>query len=298
MKLPPNKRYLVHIAGLALLGASLWFLGQEFAKNWSNIDNWRPSQADLAVLATLSLFYGGSLFILAEGWHRIIDGFGNEPRRRTYLSFTSSQIARYIPGNVAHLLGRAIWLRGGALSDGALARATAIEISVTPVGAICALILLGPVLLTQRLEFTTATSIGAAVLLAGMMYLLFKSLMRLGGRVEYWMRRLWAPVVLSTVFLLLFGLIFATLCTLVGDQPVIFAVAAAIAAWIAGYITPGAPGGLGVREAVLVALLSGSAPMETILLASVLFRIVTTIGEVSCFLAGVLAARCIGRCRA
>ena len=80
MKLPPEKRHVVQLAGLLLLAASLWFLGHEFAKNWSSIGAWRPTQGVLAVLAMLSLCYGASLFILAESWHRIIDGFGHMNR--------------------------------------------------------------------------------------------------------------------------------------------------------------------------------------------------------------------------
>jgi hypothetical protein len=38
-------------------------------------------------------------------------------------------------------------------------------------------------------------------------------------------------------------------------QPVGAVVAAASAAWVVGYLTPGAPGGVGVREAVFVLML-------------------------------------------
>jgi uncharacterized membrane protein YbhN (UPF0104 family) len=42
---------------------------------------------------------------------------------------------------------------------------------------------------------------------------------------------------------------------------------------------PGAPGGLGVREAALVTLLGATLGQSTVLLAAVMFRIITTLGD-------------------
>ena len=62
-------------------------------------------------------------------------------------------------------------------------------------------------------------------------------------------------------------------------------------AWIAGFVTPGAPGGLGVREAVLLsALIPVYGPAAAVGMAIVL-RIVTTLGDGAAFLVGVLLRR-------
>ena len=42
---------------------------------------------------------------------------------------------------------------------------------------------------------------------------------------------------------------------------------------------PGAPGGLGIREAALVALLGATVGESTVLLAAVMFRMITTLGD-------------------
>jgi hypothetical protein len=63
------------------------------------------------------------------------------------------------------------------------------------------------------------------------------------------------------------------------------------AAWLAGYVVPGAPGGLGVREAVFVLLSNGIyQPHEALLLIAVI-RLIAVFGEVLCYL---LAARLSG----
>jgi len=46
-------------------------------------------------------------------------------------------------------------------------------------------------------------------------------------------------------------------------------------AWIAGYVIPGAPAGLGVREAVLTAFLSPHIEIGIVISAALLWRVVS-----------------------
>ena len=61
-----------------------------------------------------------------------------------------------------------------------------------------------------------------------------------------------------------------------GDMAVV--VSSYIAAWLIGMITPGAPAGVGVREAILLFLLSMFSPAN-VLIAIVYSRIVTVLGD-------------------
>jgi hypothetical protein len=59
-------------------------------------------------------------------------------------------------------------------------------------------------------------------------------------------------------------------------------------AWVVGFVTPGAPGGLGVREGLMLLML---APVFTAASASVLviaLRVATTLGDVLILAAGFL----------
>jgi glycosyltransferase 2 family protein len=55
-------------------------------------------------------------------------------------------------------------------------------------------------------------------------------------------------------------------------------------AWVAGFFTPGAPAGLGVREVIMLGMLSASYPGSSALLVIVCFRLVTILGDSMCFL--------------
>ncbi|QQA42037.1 hypothetical protein [Pelagovum pacificum] len=276
-------------AGYVVVAAALWFLARQFAEDWPTIAAWRPGPAVVGAFITLGVVYGAVLFLLAESWHRIVGLFGAEGRQRTYRSYTATQIARYIPGNVMHIVGRALWLRGGRLTDGAIARATGLELLVTPVGAVVALALMLPFARLEGLPLLDGArpliAVGSVALIGGLL------LMSRIGPVAKRFAALTAPVLLATGFMLLLGLIFAMIVNLVGSAPVLLAAAVALTGWIVGYATPGAPGGLGSREAVVVALLGAIGAGESAVLIAILFRLVTTLGELTCFATGALVWR-------
>lgn len=58
--------------------------------------------------------------------------------------------------------------------------------------------------------------------------------------------------------------------------------------WLIGFISPGAPGGLGVREIIVLKLLSPLIPISVIGSASILFRILCISGDLLSFIIGKL----------
>ena len=64
----------------------------------------------------------------------------------------------------------------------------------------------------------------------------------------------------------------------IGNLPII--VCAQVFAWMGGFITPGAPGGLGVREALLTMILSDILPADIIIAGVLIFRLITLFGEI------------------
>jgi len=99
---------------------------------------------------------------------------------------------------------------------------------------------------------------------------------------------LWPVGLLYLAFFLIGGLVLLIVCEVVLDTPVDFGYWPAIfslfaVGWTAGVITPGAPSGLGVREAVLIVGLSPVAsPADAVLIAGVL-RVLTVSGDVLFF---------------
>lgn len=59
-------------------------------------------------------------------------------------------------------------------------------------------------------------------------------------------------------------------------------------AWVAGFVVPGSPGGIGVREAVLVTALAPLLGAGAALGLAVLFRVVAIAGDAVAFALGLL----------
>lgn len=58
--------------------------------------------------------------------------------------------------------------------------------------------------------------------------------------------------------------------------------------WVLGYVTPGAPGGIGVRESILIILLSPYFGYTNTFLVAMLSRIITILGEIFAYYYGSL----------
>ena len=65
--------------------------------------------------------------------------------------------------------------------------------------------------------------------------------------------------------------------------------------WVLGFITPGSPGGIGVREALLVAFLSPIYGNIMAVWLSIMLRIITTIGDGVAFLIGLTLMPIVSR---
>lgn len=280
-------------AGRILLVVSLTFVAWELSHHWTAISLWQPTSSTLLWLTGLAVAYAVSLWLLVEGWHQIITVFAPEKRIRTYPSFAITQIAKYLPGNIAHLIGRGLYLKGGKISASQIVKATIAEMAIIPLGALVWILLAGsagnqalealnlPNFAWPIMAFVLATALAAFALYC-------TRSPALNGQQ---LRCLIFAALLSILFMLALGLIYAATFGLVGVGQTSDLVVVAIAAWLAGFLTPGAPGGIGIREATLLVLLGHLELDSSVLLSAALFRIVTVSGDFLLFTASWIAYR-------
>jgi hypothetical protein len=90
---------------------------------------------------------------------------------------------------------------------------------------------------------------------------------------------------MEVLFLAFSGGMFAALLALIGGdseihlQTWLLIGGAYIIAWLAGFVTPGAPAGVGIREMVLLLLLKGYIVETDLLMAVLLGRLITVVGD-------------------
>lgn len=292
---------LLGIAKLAIsvaaVIASALFLIAAFRGSWRELGTIAAHEGIFATVFLLSIGYGGAYFLLAVAWHRILGQMAriDVPFGASAYVYCLANIAKYVPGSVFHFAGRQLLGARVGWKQADIARATVLEIgaNVTAVAAIIALaIAFSPDLVPDDLISTfwwlsampvrTAALVLLAFGIAG-----FAVLSRTGPflrAVGVNGSTVWRVLALNFMFFLSNGALAMLLAAQVAGNTEIplqtFGVAYLIA-WLAGFIIPGAPGGIGVRESVLVLLLAGHAGGEAAGLAlGIGMRAVTILGDV------------------
>ena len=271
---------------------SLAYVGYVAARNLTALsDSHVPVQA-IATAAALAAAYAIALLILAENWHRLVAISGTRPpaRTRTCRIFTDTQLAKYLPGNVLHIVTRHLRLKDDALTHGVLARAFLFETAALVLGAaILAVAVLSaapprggaPATLWADLATLSQFGMGGITLLVVAL-----GLATVRGPSAAALRTFVISLAMTATFFAVSGGSFYLICASVAPQPEPALIGFAAIAWIAGFVVPGAPGGLGPREAVLLTLAAPSLGEPAALLAIALYRCTTLFGDVICFVLG------------
>lgn len=300
--MPPRLKRALQWAGSALAlaagGTVLWKLGSQAGQLPPG-----ALRSALPGLAVGALGYAMAGILLAVAWWRLVGlCSGRKPDfLHTLATHLVSQVGKYLPGNVAHLAARHTLGRERGYSHSTLLAAAVLESAVLVAVALG----LGAgvaerVVDAGRLPEWLRPLIDGAPLasLAALPLLLWLARRRRWvDATGSWSRalvELAGVYLLSMVFFLAAAGCFLLLLpgaeTLRGTS----VVAWFATAWLLGFVLPGAPGGLGVREAVLLLGLAPVLGEPQAALGAVLLRIVTLSGDGLMSLAGWLVLQSVG----
>lgn len=253
-----------------------------------------------ALVMALTLFAYGVL------WHEIclrIEGAG--PGRVDALSvFFASWLGRYVPSSAPYVAGKLVLGRRIGFSRSTVAASIFYEnvlligVGASTAGVVLPLMLSGTHLWPVFVAVSLASAIGLAVLASPLVSPLTRGVMGLarlrGGQSLPLLnaRALASMCVLSAVALALNGLAFSIL--LAAFEPIavreaIAAVAIFNLAGAAGLAAIPVPSGIGVREAVLFALLAMIVPPDVAVASSLMVRAISVMLDLGFGAAGLLA---------
>ena len=279
MDLQPRLKRILHTASSVLALAGLLFVVVKIARHWTEIDISRLGPTLWAGLGIAVVAYGAANVLLARAWWHLLKELDVQAPWPTALwIYGVSQINKYIPGNIFHLAGRQAL--GIAAGWGARPLATSALWELILLAALGALF--GT--LAIPLFWSPLLPLAAIALWAGLLALLYVAL-RKGG-----VPGIAHAMCLQTCFLAMSGAVFLSVLLVTHEATtnasllLSAACGAYVLAWLAGLVTPGAPAGVGVREAVLLFLLKGLFAPSDLLVAVVLGRIVTASGDVLFYL--------------
>lgn len=271
----------------------------------------QPHIAFATVLA--SLCYMAIYPLTGWAWKHLLLG---QQEKRTTLELTVwlgiTQLAKYIPGNVAQHAGRAYI----AISNGMPARTFLITTSQEILLSLSASTLVGATALAfsgaQLPDPTLRWALGVLVAGSVLGTVLFclpapdssrlpaaiRRVLQLIGGLPGWRLTLRCLATYSLNYLLVgLGIWLIALALGIGNHINYgLAVAAFALSWALGFLAPGAPAGLGAREGIMLLLLHNQAHASTIVILTLLARVVSMSGDFTAFAASqFLKRRCLGQ---
>lgn len=291
--------------GLLFTVGGLWYLYITLSGQWPVVQPLLKNPATLIWIFMGGILWAISVILLAYNWASIVveskpllneAAFQKPSPRKLIQLYCSSNLAKYLPGNIMHLAARQIYAKAEGYTHKAIANASIAE-SV-------ALIL-------------TATAFGVLMLWALGEWFALKT--------YYQSISVYSPVIIGLPFIglaiggyflitrnniithlfyltcrtsIFTSLFFALLAfniasyTLYNGTPFINALlmaAAYIASWAIGYILPGVSAGIGVREAAFLAIIKYSnlfisVDESELLMIALSMRIINIIGDIWVFL--------------
>lgn len=275
-----------------ILAATLIFLGQTLSIHWQQVQTIRLARGSGGLLL-MAL----GVTLLAHSWAGWVWGWILQalqqpiPQRWSTVVYLQTNLWKYLPGNVWHFLGRVRILQQRGVPSGP----AVVGVLMEPVLMAVAALILG---LATPTPYWWLQVVGIGLGL-GMVHPRWINplLSRLGrGKIhasdptillpaeQTWLTAypLW-PLAGEVGFVGLRGLGF--MLTLLALTPLsrsdlLPLISLFSLAWLMGLLVPGAPGGLGVFEAVAVALIQPWLPVEVVLGGVGLYRLISTIAEI------------------
>ncbi len=268
--------------------------------NFSGFPSLHVTVVTLGAFFIATLYFILVNFIGTVGWNKLLEGV--EPSlslRRTYVIMGKSQIGKYLPSNIFHYVGRIALARDAGISS---------EWVVMTIGLETVLLVLAAALVCSAEVFTNVHQLpiiylhfmrskGLAVAIS-LALIIAVSILVLIPKARNWIKRYLSYVnpgkIITVLSLYALVYIFSGVIILLMVQEGLglhsdvswYQYSSGYAlAWLLGFIVPGVPGGIGIREAVFVELFSPALGEGEAAGVAILFRIITTLSDVVTFAA-------------
>lgn len=267
--------------GFALSLVAVAFVVRQFVQYWEEIELSGLGLFEWSALIAMAVGYALFSVLLALAWWKMLLHLEthSSPHWAVY-AYGFSQLGKYLPGNVFHFAGRHVMGMAAGHSAAKLMYSTLLELGLLIASGLLIALLLLPLLGLHHF---------AACLIYGLVMLLVFVLLKHRASIH-----LSHALLLHSLFLLATGIVFVLVVALVSSEfvfepkMVLLVLSAYVVAWLCGLVIPGAPAGMGIRELVLLFLLGPWLGSSDLLLAILLSRVVSLLGDLLFFVGALL----------
>ncbi len=286
-----NRQRFASLAGVAVGVLGLSFLAWRLSRDWDEVST---AFADVDLRWALVAFAAGTgaMSVIGFNWIALLRSGGAAVSQASGFSwFFVGQLGKYVPGGIWPVVGQAeLAVRGGVVRRDAYT-ATATSMAATLAGAAAVASVAGVTTSSDRRWI--AAAMGVALVAALVVLSSDSGRRRLESAIASIVRRpiplpagrfLAAQTLRHVPVWILFGAMNVSMVIALDGWPssrvVLEVLFASTLSWMAGFVVIGLPGGLGVREAVLVSALTGPLGAGVALSVAVTSRLVSIVVDV------------------
>jgi len=297
-----NVKKMASWAGSLLMVVSLGFIGRRIFLTTDEVD-WAifANPVILGALISVALLEGVGILATALNYRAMVANVSGIKVKYplALVVYTVSNLYKYIPGGVMYVLGRnKMAIDTDGLSHAKVGIATFLEGATIAIAAIAVAFTFSfrhTMEYLQQVEFAAWLLILIAavlVILACAVFYFRAKLHKLWLKLKEGTKDL-RPMVMARrllfalILIILFAFTFLATLMLLGQEVTlrlgITIMGLYMLSWVAGFLTPGAPSGLGVREFVMVMFMGDTLNEAILVSAMVMHRLLTMTGDISAY---------------
>ncbi|MBN2444183.1 MAG: hypothetical protein JXJ04_22660 [Spirochaetales bacterium] len=313
-----KSKIIINILGYILIVLSLIFIIYTLRKIDLRFLFTGAELPFLLSLIPLAVLYSGIFVVLAINFSVLMSSINKEKKINPDIipNYLKSNIGKYLPTNLFHFAGRHMLINNLGYENKKILMGNIMEfimlifisLILLLAGLISTLIRIPPGVIKIMYRNRILFSIIAFVFLAGGIILLIKFTLK---KIISFINSLLSGFKIKTLFLLLFSyslffiftgtILYIILCHFSGRPFVLkdffYTIFAFSICWQIGFISPGVPGGIGIREALLLMFFSGPYGDSIAFSSSIVLRLITISGDVIAFLYALLINKLIKKRR-
>ena len=299
-----NAKKLVSYLGTLLMIVSLVFIAQRLIADEGfdrNLFDLLTSPWVIAGLLGIATLEGTGILMAGLNFRALVRNVSGVMVNRplALAVYTESNVYKYIPGGVMYVAGRnRLAVEVDELSHGKVALATILEGVGMVIGVVVVAVVFAfdySVTYVRQMDILPILLmilILALLIAAPIVYFLRH---RIGGGIKTLTSNMETinfvviakRVGFSIILMFLYSVTFLMTLMILGQELTLglgFAIIGLyLLAWLAGFLTPGAPSGLGVREVVMIMFLGDFVSVTVLTAAMVMHRVLTVIGDVGAY---------------
>lgn len=273
-------KFLLNLLKTIVVVASLYFLIKVSIQNFQKIKEISLFNKQLVLwfLLVSVILYTLLLTVLAKSWKTILETIdGRNINYWILIIYLKSLIYKYLPGNVFHYASRQI-----AANQRGIKHSTLLQSNIYEAFFLILAAAFFSLFFLDQWELWQNYFVGYLLIIMGFIILIIIYSYRKTKIIKIFLN--------SMPYYMLYFIGIGTLCFYVvnfithNNLPFMQCIALYSIAWIAGFVIPGAPGGIGVRESMFIMLSNNLISQPEAIFVITLLRVSTTLGELFAYI--------------